>query len=180
MFVEVPITNEIKDIAMDRAKRTIESAEGLVSKFQTNELQNKTIGFIGELIFKEWLKNNNINFEHEIVYGKADGGDFIVGSKIVEVKTGKMTWDIKDLQSGYRFFIAEQQLDNKADFYVNIQLDNVLETAYITGFISYKDTESFKIIQTEKMVNPAKAITISSLTNMKEFNANLNTIKEVK
>jgi len=174
MFVEIEISNVMKDEAKSRAIKTIEQARGLTPKFQTDELKNKTIGFIGEAVFEKWLKDNSIDFKQENVYGKPDCGDFIVGDKIIEVKTGQMTWAVEQLQPGYKMYIAEQQISEKRDIYVNIQIDNNMKFAYITGFISSEDAGKYNVFQSEKMINPAIGIPLRDLKSMELFNYGYN------
>jgi hypothetical protein len=46
-----------------------------------------TIGTIGQLIFKKYLKSHEISFDFQLQYGKYDDFDFKIANRIVEVKT---------------------------------------------------------------------------------------------
>jgi len=182
MFVEILITDEIKKLAMGLAEGHLNASKNGTPKFQTNEIQNKYIGQIGQLIFKQWLEDNQIynhNYHSYNEDGSSDNGDFKIDGKIVEVKTGQMTWAVEQLAPGYKFFIAEQQLNEPRDIYVNIQLDNNLKFAYITGFMMSEDTKKYNVFQTDKMFNPARGIPLKDLTPIEEINTQLNT-QEVK
>jgi hypothetical protein len=117
-------------------------------------------------IFEKYLKDNNIEYEQDEIYeDTGDKFDFKINDKIIDVKTGHLTWEIDKLQPGYRFFIAEHQLDKikKIDCCINIQLDPEIKIGYIMGFILQKDLEKYGVENTEAMKGSALAVPLSDL-----------------
>lgn len=46
-----------------------------------------TMGTIGQLVFKKYLDDQNIQFDFQLQYGQYDDYDFILNEKIVEIKS---------------------------------------------------------------------------------------------
>jgi hypothetical protein len=140
-LIEIPISEEIKQKAEEKAKEDILNAQnnGLTSRFNTNELENKTIGNIGELIFADWLDSQGVKYQTNEVTGQGDTFDFKIKidkkDKTIDVKTGKyssypLKWDFTSC-----FRITERQInEHPSDFYFFIAIYEL--NAYLCGFVA--------------------------------------------
>lgn len=171
-FIKLDVTKDDIELAESYAIKQRNAGIGIggTSKFQTsNPILDHTIGHIGQIKFDKWLTDNSIEHKyHNKLDGHGDKCDFEINNKTYDVKTGQLTWNIRELISGYNFQIAKQQIDKPIDYYINAQLDNLMKYVYITGWLSYDEIKKYPIEQTEKMCNPACIIPITDLHNIDE------------
>lgn len=113
------------------------------------------IGTIGQLIFKEYLESNNIEFEFEYQAGNYDAMDFSINNEIVEIKTSG--YDIRGFNH-LNLFYSEDQLQAGitkgfkycVQIFINgyIRADRLLDTnncnsATIAGFVPFLDIKKY-------------------------------------
>lgn len=130
------------------------------------------IGILGEQLVKKYFDDNKVvySYDDDFYYDHGDSFDFEIKGKRVDVKTGHLTWPIEDLQPGYRFFIPEHQINKYfCDFYINVQLSQIMDYGYLFGWIPYKHTFRYPIVQTVFMVSPARAIPLVDLKPINEL-----------
>jgi hypothetical protein len=172
-MIRLEITQEDIKLAKENALGQMRASRSIggIPKFQTNEIENKTIGHLGQIKFHQWLQSINIEHKYHTynTNGFGDLFDFEINGKLIDVKTGKLTYPISELKAGFRFFIAEQQVSKKVDYYINILLDPNLKFAYITGFIRGEDVKKYPLLQYKNNINPAYNIPISDLTPIEKF-----------
>jgi len=84
--IHIPIDDGIKKIALAHSEERIKFE---YNRFRLSLEQRKSmilIGTIGQLIFKKFLEEQNIEFSFEFQAGKYDQMDFTVNNKIIEIK----------------------------------------------------------------------------------------------
>jgi len=138
MQIKFEITDQAKAEATEYRKKIL--AIGLIDQRGYNDQANY-IGYLGEWIFNEFLKQNKIS---EIKWsretnGMADNGDFFFNSKIIDVKTASKPFH-KMIMMPETQFIKHQR-----DYYVAVRLN--LEEGYgeILGFVTYDDFKNTEI-----------------------------------
>jgi hypothetical protein len=84
--IHVSIDDDLKKIALEHSEERLQYE---FNRFGLSLKQRKSmilIGTVGQLIFKKFLEENNIEFEFEFQAGKYDKKDFQVNGKIIEIK----------------------------------------------------------------------------------------------
>ena len=131
--------------------------------YEKFECSNNWYGILGELIFKNYLEENKIPFNHiDFVKKGWEDPDFIINGKKIDVKTTK----------DYNLFIPENQKSGKYDYYVLITFCEETNTAYIQGYITDKKAISTKL-KCEHHGKTYKIIGLERLKPIKEFTEEL-------
>lgn len=87
-------------------------------------------GWIGEWGFKQFLDESEIKYQHNLrTDGKPDNGDFIIGGKIIDVKTASKSFHRKLLVSEIQY------QKHRSDFFVGVRING--EFVEVFGFITY-------------------------------------------
>ncbi len=82
----VRIDDDVKKIALEHSEERMKYE---FDRFKLSDKQRESmilIGTIGQLIFKKYLEDNNIEFEFEFQAGTYDKKDFQINGKIIEIK----------------------------------------------------------------------------------------------
>lgn len=164
MLHKINITGEMqvkaKEIAIFR--RDLARKNNCTPIFQTESLDNEIVGILGEEIFKIWLKQNNVQFERNVVHGEADHGDFVIYGKIVDVKTASKPF--------YKMIMMPviQFLKNKRDFYVAIRLNLDEGFAEIMGVATHDELLKAPVRDFGHNID-TKALEFSKLTPIDEM-----------
>lgn len=85
--MKIDIDDEIKELAINHS---LERMNFEYDRFKLNDIQRRAmiiIGIIGELAFKKYLTNQNIDFNFEFQAGKYDNLDFEINNDILEIKS---------------------------------------------------------------------------------------------
>ena len=162
-YVKLPISQEIRKIATQKAKEDIRNANvsGLVSRFQTDELYNKITGNIGELVFENWLQENGINYRMDNCTGRADKFDFKINDKTWDIKTANRNMPIETIRKNFGFLINREQARKPYDFYFGILLHG--DFAYLMGFIGKEMLDDYGINEDYDIETQALKIPLSDL-----------------
>jgi len=153
--LEVEIANNIKNLA---EKHTIERIKFEFDRFGLGKEQRISmilIGTIGQLIFKKYLEENNINFKYELQAGKYDDIDFEINKNIIEVKTSGFNQDwqrLNLLYSDSQFFRGTKKkyayciqiFINGYDRQTKILDLKKCNKAVIAGGIKFNDIKNFR------------------------------------
>lgn len=125
-------------IASIRAKQMIEN--GLYSRFNENtkqRIKNATIGCLGEIMFEQFLKNNDIPYEldqTDFTVSSTDEFDFKINDKIIDVKVAKTN---KVPQHSWTFGYPVDQHPETKDYivigWVNVEKEEVGFYGFIEG-----------------------------------------------
>lgn len=81
------ISEEIKEKVLEHSQNRMDYE---YDRFKLNDEQRKSmiiVGSIGQLLFEEYLQENNCDYEMEFQAGRYDQYDFFVNNKIIDVKT---------------------------------------------------------------------------------------------
>lgn len=139
-----------------------------------------TLGTIGQIIFRDYLKSNGFDFEFQFQAGKYDDFDFKINDKIVEVKTSgyenQSKW--KTLNGIYNFDQYQNALGKNFFCFVQVFISGYdkktkaldlskCKHAVIAGWLKVSDIASFPIRQLP--LGDAFLIPISSLKEMSTF-----------
>ena len=150
-IVKIKVPEAILQQSDKKAKEDMERARlnGLTPHFQTNELENKTIGNIGEFVMAKWLDKHKIHYRMNIVSGKADDYDFKIKAKKWDIKTAKLKYKFSEINPGFHFLINENQADKKIHYYFfNSYRENYL---YLIGFINSEFIKDSGLYKTDSM-----------------------------
>ncbi len=86
--IHIPISDDLKNEAYEHAQKRIEfEFDRAGYRARKQRVHMIWIGTIGQLLFKKYLKEKNIDFEFEFQAGDYDKYDFLVNNKIIDVKT---------------------------------------------------------------------------------------------
>lgn len=160
------ITEEITEEAKKRME-AIDRAVGL--KFQHFNTANRFIGYIGEIIFERYLRENSMPFEFDKPVGHKDLHDFKINNRVIDVKAGQLQQPFNQLRKGFKFYIAKQQMEKNVDYFVNILISPDQKLAYIRGFIRKEKASKYPVLQYDNNVNPAYNIPLFGLTPIEKF-----------
>jgi len=118
----IPITQEMRISAKAHAD------ERLKYEFDRFGLDNKhrlsmiALGTIGQIVFKTFLEMRNIEHQFQMQAGKFDDFDFVIGNKIIEVKTsghgGGDSW--KQLNAIYNS--SQLKFAIKKNYFCSVQI----------------------------------------------------------
>ena len=86
-MIENKIPKETIDFALHHSINRLDYEYDRFHLKRNQRLAMITIGTIGQLVFKNYLEKNEIQFDFQLQYGKYDDYDFTINKKIVEVKT---------------------------------------------------------------------------------------------
>lgn len=175
--IKIKITQNIKQLAQKNRYQKVIEARKLddyilsSSNFWAGDKQFQNyIGNIGELIFEQYLIQNNIQYEKDGLYlDRGDYFDFKINNKKIDIKTGHFKGDdfikleTNSLSENYKFLISEKQCNKPVDFFVHIQIDKELEYAYIMGILPKDKVKDYEIIKTDNMYGSALSIPFNDL-----------------
>lgn len=149
------ISQRIKNEALEHAQERMQYE---YNRFNlTNEQRQSMIliGTIGQLVFREYLDANNIEYEYEMQAGQYDAMDFKINDEIVEIKTS----GFGDSYSHMNIFYSDDQYRSaiRKGFVYCVQifiegynkdtklLDlNACNNAYIAGYIRFENFPQFR------------------------------------
>ena len=86
-MIELNVSQQIKQEAEKHSAVRMQYEYNRFRLSDDKRMSMILIGTIGQLVFKEFLENNNINFNFEYQAGKYDLTDFKLDDDIVEIKT---------------------------------------------------------------------------------------------
>jgi len=178
--LEIPIQPHVIDEA------SIHAAKRLSFEFDRFKLDNSlrvsmiTLGTIGQIVFRDYLKSHDFDFEFQLQAGKYDEFDFKINDKIIEVKTSgyenQSRW--KALNGIYNFDQYRNALAKNFFCFVQVFISGYdkktkaldlskCKHAVIAGWLKISDIGSFPIRQLP--LGDAFLIPISSLKEMSTF-----------
>lgn len=167
------ITSIPLQISRKANEMTDELMEGIKdlpgSRFNSeNERRDRYYGILGELIFKDWLDNKGIEYDHGFTIGSSDDYDFLVKGLKIDVKTAVVKYCFLGNKNFY-FLINDKQPGNgHADIYVHIVIH---KGAVLNGYI-FKD-EIREDYKRENKHTPAYHIPQHILRSMRELESEL-------
>ena len=141
-YVKIKITENMKSFAKNQTELLAEALKGknLHSRFNTDWEQNNITGYLGECIFAEWIRVNEIAAEWQ--YGKlgeSDDYDFLISGKKWDVKTNLRKLPIENISDTYGLCVHKDQVGLHADYYVWVLIHGIdplkAEFGYIMGYL---------------------------------------------
>lgn len=132
---KVKITDEMKKEARemsDECLSNLKSTSNYADLYMKDRFYN---GFLGEIVFREYLDNNSVEYEHIVeLDGKSHGVDFVCyfpGEKTVDVKTATKSY------YKYMMMPSSQYDKSDCDLYVGVKISD--DTGYVLGYSEKKD-----------------------------------------
>ncbi len=87
MSETILVDSNLGEIALEHAKNRLGFEYDRFKLATEQRLSMITIGTMGQLIFKNYLESNGIEFDFQLQYGKYDDYDFKIGDRIIEIKS---------------------------------------------------------------------------------------------
>lgn len=80
------------------------------------------MGTVGQMLFRSFLEENNVSYEFQMQAGNFDDFDFVIGNRIVEIKTSgyKDLNDWKDLNGIYN--ASQLRTAKQKNYFCSVQL----------------------------------------------------------
>ncbi len=120
-------------------KKANEEGSKLTPRFQTNELENKILGYLGEIALKDWLTSKDIFFGEQRVLGKSDEYDLLINGVKVDVKTELRKFPVENIKGNFKLMIQKDQvgLHGSIVFWVLAHGRAIfsLDYVYLVGFL---------------------------------------------
>ena len=166
--MKIQITREMLDkarlLSEEFAKLNTDK-ENHIFKTEDN-LEKKRIGFLGELAFEEFLKQEKLNYEKDDCLFREDKYDFLIGSKKIDIKT--TTWMYYNKWN--KLYVNKTQAEkDKIDVFIYVVIH--LDKAEIFGFIERNDLIKLNI----NTIMPSPAYEIDK-TDLKKIEKILSVI----
>ena len=153
-MINLQISDDIKEEAVKHSKERLQyeyNRFGLNPEKRTSMI---LIGTIGQLMFKEYLEKENVDFEFEYQAGNYDAMDFKLGDDIVEIKTSGYEGSYSYLNLLYSEDQFKNGLHKGFKYCVQIFIDGykrrtkMLEVStakhcVISGFIPFPEISNF-------------------------------------
>lgn len=175
------ISQGIKDQALNHAKERMKYEFNRFGFNDDQRLSMILIGTIGQLLFKQYLDENNIDYEYEMQAGQYDLMDFKIRDQIVEIKTSGFSDSYNHLNLLYS--LDQYQSAIRKDFVYCVQifiegydrktklLDlNACNNGYIAGYMPFENFPQYRNLIKRSYGDDYKIplsnlISISSLIN---------------
>ena len=173
----IPITQAMRISAKVHAEKRMQFEFDRFGLDDSRRFSMITLGTIGQIAFKSFLEHRKIKHEFQMQAGKFDDYDFVIGDKIIEVKTsgygGGDSW--KSLNAIYNSSQLKTAL--RKNYFCSVQLFvdgynkslkffdiDTCRSAIIAGWI-----EVSKIAQTEPVSLPLGPAHLIPLANLNEI-----------
>jgi hypothetical protein len=143
-WVELNITGKDWMLAREIALKRIDHnrAHNLNSVFQSNELNDKIIGVIGELKFGEF-----IGIESNLQTDDPWSLDFrIHGNVVVDVKTDENDRHPSHSPDSYTFLVNKAQSDRHKEVFYYVSVMVFMNTAWICGYVTLTELWKYPIV----------------------------------
>ncbi len=178
--MEIHIQPHVIDEASNHATKRISFEFDRFNLDNTLRVSMITLGTIGQVVFKDYLRSCGFDFEFQLQAGKYDDFDFKINNKKVEVKTSgyesQSKW--KTLNGIYNFDQYQNALGKNYFCFVQVFISGYdkkskaldlskCKHAVIAGWLKVSDIASFPIRQLP--FGDAFLIPISSLNEMSTF-----------
>jgi hypothetical protein len=173
-MIKIPIMEIERNTAIMWAEAAKAKADenGLHSRFNTNEIENKALGKLGELLIRRVLRARGVVFTAQDKIGEADDYDILIKGVRVDVKASLRKAPIEAINDSYQLMVLDKQLEGKADVYawILIQGANVREArmAYWIGWLPTSRIGGFPIVEKLPGV-PARWIPVQSAGDPERF-----------
>lgn len=167
----IKITEEDRHYAKHMAEEILKELHSSINSqralFNTNEIENRFIGFLGESILRRHLLSKGIPHEYagKINHNKGDEYDFLVSGKRWDVKTNKKIHRGPELPLGFEILIHPKQVGKHAEYYFWILIEGnpyQSDIAYLVGGLNAAKIENYPIVEKIKGI-PAITIPINHL-----------------
>lgn len=139
---ELTITDSMFQEALEEGKKREKGTPYNRSKF--SDYSPDVYGFLGELVFREYLKQEHpyLKFHHDTAkYVGGDEYDFLISNKTIDVKTAT-----KEFHRELRVLV-DRFFKHKTDFYVGIKINLPSKIAHIYGYVNKSKVANSKIIE---------------------------------
>lgn len=145
-MIKIMITEQMREEARSNASkiRNMAVQMGFKSVFQTSDpMEDHFIGYLGEIVFRNYLIYDKIQASELFVVGEPDQGDFLIGDKVIDVKTGHRKYPIESIGDNFKFLITKQVKEK--DIYVSILINNSFTEGYLMGFIEKERLNDYQL-----------------------------------
>jgi hypothetical protein len=153
--IKLQVNDKIKDNAVSHSKERMSYEYNRFNLSKEKRQSMILIGTIGQLIFKQFLEENQVDFDFEFQAGNYDDIDFKIANEIFEVKTSGYSGSYKHLNLFYSEDQYRRGLFKDYNYCVQIYINGYnkskklidieeCDTAIIAGYIEFDRIKSFK------------------------------------
>lgn len=149
----IPISDTMLEEAIKYGKKCLPYEYDRFGLDANKRLQKIIIGTLGELVFKQYLIDNNIFdiTEFNLVVGQYDDCDFIIVDKKLDVKTSgfessfeklNLLYAVKPFHRRQYDYVIKVFVDGYEFHSKNYNFQNV-KNGYLVGFIKYSEISNY-------------------------------------
>ena len=122
MVTIIDIKPELVSAASNHAKERLGFEYDRFNLDDNQRLSMIQIGTVGQMLFRGFLDENNASYEFQLQAGKYDDYDFVIGNRIIEIKTSgyKGPSDWKSLNGIYN--ASQLRSAKQKQYYCSVQM----------------------------------------------------------